>query len=163
LGPQFRGSKNNEYGSIATKKVFDLIRDFTNENVESESPTIIVLKNDSNRKVIVSFSSDPDIEIFEELPSGKRPLVSIEIKGGTDISNIHNRIGEAEKSHQKAKGRKYFEFITILSVDIDYEILRKESPTTSHFFQLNRISNFNSVEYLGFRELLSSIIGLTIV
>jgi hypothetical protein len=162
LGPQFRGSKNNEYGTIATKKVFDLIREFSSNYVESESETIIQLRNDSKRKVVVRFSSDPDIEIFEELPSGIRPLVSIEIKGGTDISNIHNRIGEAEKSHQKAKARKYFEFITILSVDIDYGILRSESPTTSHFFHLNRIANLDSSEYLGFRELLSSIIGLTI-
>ncbi len=160
LGPQFRGSKNNEYGSIATKKVFDLIREFANDNVETETETIIHLRNDSNRKVIVKFSSDPDIEIYEELPSAKRPLVSIEIKGGTDISNIHNRIGEAEKSHQKAKGRKYFEFITILSVNIDYDLLRRESPTTSHFFHLNRITEIGSLEYLGFRELLSSIIGL---
>lgn len=162
LGPQFRGSKNNEYGSIATKKVFDLIREFTSDNIEIESETFLVLRNDSNRKVVVSFSSDPDIEIYEEMPSAKRPLVSIEIKGGTDISNIHNRIGEAEKSHQKAKGRKYFEFITILSVEIDYEILRKESPTTSHFYHLDRITNADSSEYFGFRELLSSIIGLTI-
>jgi hypothetical protein len=29
--------------------------------------------------------------------------VAVEIKGGKDYSNIHNRIGEAEKSHQKAK------------------------------------------------------------
>ena len=27
----------------------------------------------------------------------------MEIKGGSDISNAHNRVGEAEKSHIKAR------------------------------------------------------------
>ncbi len=81
--------------------------------------------------VKIAVASDPDIEIMEVLNSGTRGLVSLEIKGGQDISNIHNRIGEAEKSHQKAKQRGYFEFITLINVDIDYDILRAESPTTS--------------------------------
>ena len=37
--------------------------------------------------------------------SRDRPLVAIEVKAGTDASNIHNRIGEAEKSHLKARAR----------------------------------------------------------
>jgi hypothetical protein len=38
-----------------------------------------------------------------------RSLAAIEIKGGRDYSNIHNRIGEAEKSHQKAEKQGYVE------------------------------------------------------
>ena len=160
VGPQFRGSMNNSYGQIATQKTFVLIKEFAKNYILASTPTSIEIKNDSGRIVEIKFSSDPDIEIIEKLSSGSRGLISIEIKGGKDISNIHNRIGEAEKSHQKAKQRGYFEFMTIISVNIDYSFLRSESPTTSHFFHLDKISDKNSDEYYKFKELLSSILGI---
>jgi hypothetical protein len=162
VGPQLRGSKNNEYGQIATQKTFGLIKDFVKSYILSSTPTSIEIKNDSGRIVEIKFSSDPDIEIIEKLSSGFRGLISIEIKGGKDISNIHNRIGEAEKSHQKAKQRGYFEFMTIISVDIEYSFLKSESPTTSHFFHLDKISDKTNPEYNKFKELLSSILGVNI-
>jgi len=162
VGPQLRGSKNNEYGQIATQKTFSLIKEFVKSYVLSSTPTSIEIKNDSGRIVEIKFSSDPDIEIIEKLSTGVRGLISIEIKGGKDISNIHNRIGEAEKSHQKAKQRGYFEFMTIISVNVEYSFLRSESPTTSHFFHLDKISDKTGVEYNKFRELLSSILGVNI-
>jgi len=160
LGPQFRGSKNNEYGQLATQKVFSIIREIVHANIKTSTETIIELTNNSNRVVKIEFSSDPDIEISEQLSNSIRPLISIEIKGGRDFSNIHNRIGEAEKSHQKAKGRDYFEFMTIINVEIDYKQLKKESPTTSHFFNLDQLMDVQSKEYLQFRENLSSILGI---
>jgi len=162
VGPQFRGSKNNEYGQVATQKTFNVIKEFVKNYISASTPTSIEIKNDSGRLVNIQFSSDPDIEITERLSTGLRGLISIEIKGGKDISNIHNRIGEAEKSHQKARQRGYFEFMTIISVDIEYESLKRESPTTSHFFHLDKISDRTSIEYNKFKELLSSIIGLNI-
>jgi hypothetical protein len=162
VGPQLRGSKNNEYGQVATQKTFSLIKEFVKSYILTSTPTSIEIKNDSGRMVEIKFSSDPDIEIIEKLSTGTRGLISIEIKGGKDVSNIHNRIGEAEKSHQKAKQRGYFEFMTIISVDIEYSFLKSESPTTSHFFHLDKISDKNSAEYGKFRELLSSILGVNI-
>lgn len=162
VGPQLRGSKNNEYGQVATQKTFSLIKEFVKDYILTSTPTSIEIKNDSGRMVEIKFSSDPDIEIIEKLTTGTRGLISIEIKGGKDISNIHNRIGEAEKSHQKARQRGYFEFMTIISVDIEYAFLKSESPTTSHFFHLDEISDKNTVEYNKFRELLSSILGVNI-
>ncbi|MEP7142418.1 MAG: XcyI family restriction endonuclease [Ferruginibacter sp.] len=162
VGPQLRGSKNNEYGQIATQKTFSIIKNLVRPYILSSTPTSIKLKNDSGRIVTIKFSSDPDIEIIEQLQSGTRGLISIEIKGGKDISNVHNRIGEAEKSHQKARQRGYFEFMTIISVDIDYTILKSESPTTSHFFHLFKISDRNSDEQHRFKDILSSIISINI-
>jgi hypothetical protein len=162
VGPQLRGSMNNEYGQIATQKTFSLIKEFVKNYILQSNPTSIEIKNDSDRIVIIKFSSDPDIEIIEKLTTGTRGLISIEIKGGKDISNIHNRIGEAEKSHQKARNRGYFEFMTIISVDIEYSFLKSESPTTSHFFHLDKISDKATHEYGKFRELLSSILGVNI-
>lgn len=162
VGPQLRGSMNNEYGAVATQKTFTIIKDLLGKYITTSTPSSIEILNDSNRAVTIKFSSDPDIEIIEKLSTGERGLISIEIKGGRDISNIHNRIGEAEKSHQKAKKRGYFEFMTILSVHIDYAILKDESPTTSHFFQLDKISDKGSAEYIKFRDILSSILGVRV-
>jgi thiamine biosynthesis protein ThiC len=54
--------------------------------------------------VLITFASDPDIIIREEMRADQfRHLVAIEVKAGSDFSTIHNRIGEAEKSHRKAK------------------------------------------------------------
>lgn len=50
--------------------------------------------------------------------------------------------------------------MTIISVDIDYQHLKKESPTTSHFFNLDQLMDVQSIEYLQFRETLSSILGI---
>lgn len=161
IGPQFRGSKNNEYGQLAAQKVFSIIREIVHDYIQFSSETILEITNNSGRNVKIEFSSDPDIEISEQLSNRIRPLISIEIKGGRDYSNIHNRIGEAEKSHQKAKGRDYLEFMTIISVDIDYQQLKKESPTTSHFFNLDQLIDKKSKEYTQFRETLSSILGIT--
>jgi hypothetical protein len=160
LGPQFRGSLNNKFGAAAAQKVFSIIKDLVHPHMVKLGPASIEIKNASGRIVKIAVASDPDIEIVEILNSGSRGLVSIEIKGGQDISNIHNRIGEAEKSHQKAKQRGYFEFITLINVDIDYTVLKAESPTTSHFFHLGRIGAPASPEHARFRDILASILGI---
>lgn len=163
IGPQFRGSKNNEFGKLATQKTFRIIKELVEKYIHKLTETEIEIINDSGRKVFIQFASDPDIQIIEEISKNKqRGLISIEIKGGSDISNIHNRIGEAEKSHQKAKARGYFEFMTILRVDFDYAVLRKESPTTSHFFHLDKIGKEDSQEYQDFKDTLASIMSVNI-
>ncbi len=162
VGPQFRGSMNNTYGQAATQKTFVFIKELVQKYIVLSTPTSIEIMNDSGRSVNIAFSPDPDIEITEKFPSGNRGLVSIEIKGGRDLSNIHNRIGEAEKSHQKAKKRGHFEFITILNVEFDYSVLRFESPTTSHFYNLDKLMDRNSDEFLSFKDTLSSIISIHI-
>jgi hypothetical protein len=70
-----------------------------------------------------------------------RNIVAIEIKAGTDFSNIHNRLGEAEKSHQKARKAGYTECWTVINTDrIDMELARRESPSTDRFYQLARLT-----------------------
>ncbi len=103
VGPQFRGSNNNTLGQVATQKTFKLIRDIVFKYIKSSTDTEIVIMNALERVIEISFASDPDITIVEYFGTSKHKLLSVEIKGGTDFSNIHNRIGEAEKSHQKAK------------------------------------------------------------
>ena len=119
---------------MATKETFKLIQKLVTPYILNVDNNKILIKNDSKRKILIKFSGDPDIAIIELFSKGDIPLIAIEIKGGKDFSNIHNRIGEAEKSHRKAKGDGYSQFWTIIKVDIDYEVLHKESPTTTKFW-----------------------------
>lgn len=162
LGPQLRGGLNTEFGKNASEIVFKLLKSLVLPYLKSETHRELIIENDSKRNVTIVFSSDPDISIFEEIGSTNRPLVSIEIKGGKDKSNIHNRIGEAEKSHQKAKGRNYFEFWTMVRVNLDYADAKRESPTTTRFFNIDNIQNPQHEEYQLFRDLLSSLLSIQI-
>lgn len=162
LGPQLRGGLNTELGKNATRKIFKLIKSLVLPYLKSETDKALIIENDSKRIVTVEFSSDPDIRIIELIGSTKRPLVSIEIKGGKDKSNIHNRIGEAEKSHQKAKGNNFFEFWTMIRIDLDYADAKRESPTTTRFFNIDHIHDPHHEEYQLFRDLLSSLLSIQI-
>lgn len=160
LGPQLRGGANTKVGQKATTEVFGLIAAIVGDHALEQSSRSIIVKNARGQNVLIEFASDPDIAATEKLPSGVRPLVSIEIKGGGDVSNIHNRLGEAEKSHQKAKARGFFEFWTILRAKVSEDAARRESPTTSRFFRLDAILQPDSKEHAAFSDLLKAVLGI---
>jgi hypothetical protein len=160
IGPQLRGSENNLIGEEATRTVFNLIRNLVGTHAEASSPQAIVVRNAAQRIVRIAFASDPDIAIIEALPTQSITSVSIEIKGGTDVSNVHNRIGEAEKSHQKAKQGGCTQFWTILKATVDPAIARRESPTTTAFFNLAEIQANDSADHHRFRDMLYQVIGI---
>ena len=163
IGPQLRGGVLNALGSRATRIIFELIDALVANAVVSSSPKSIKIQNAAGRFVRVEFASDPDICIKEELMSGKsRNLVAIEIKGGRDSSNIHNRIGEAEKSHQKARNDGFVECWTIVGIsDLNMKLAKKESPTTDRFYHLVRLTDELSDEFNDFRENLLSRLGIS--
>ena len=120
------------------------------------------IRNAAGRIVRIEFAPDPDIAIREQLGSGKfNNRIAIEIKGGKDISNIHNRLGEAEKSHIKAKDQGFNQFWTMVNVHhLNPAIAKRESPTTTRFFSILNLTNTSSQEYIEFKELLLSELGL---
>jgi len=152
LGPLLRGSKNNQIGSSATRRVLKLVANVAKGHIVDQGPSHITVRNSSGRIVMAMFSSDPDITIRDMTSHPPRLLVSIEIKGGGDVSNIHNRIGEAEKSHQKAKAEGYHLFWTILGAPADLKTASIESPTTNKFFFLSGLLDEKSKEWTGFRS-----------
>jgi len=81
-------------------------------------------------------------------------------KGGTDISNVHNRIGEAEKSHLKAKAEGFTRFWTIVRARIDPALARRQSPTTTDFFNLDEIQSRSHASYKRFKALLHQALGI---
>lgn len=141
LGSQFQGGNNNTIGKQATLDVFVSVSELVKEHIQSEDARSITITNASGRKVVIALASDPDIRIQEEFEPGQlRNKVAIEIKGGTDISNAHNRAGEAEKSHQKAKNQGFRDYWTLISkAGLNVEKLKSESPTTNSWFDVAQV------------------------
>jgi hypothetical protein len=162
IGPYLRGSENTRIGQDATVEVMAIIKGVVGAAIRQETRRTFRLENASGRTVLITFGSDPDVRIEEAMETGSRPLVSMEIKGGTDVSNIHNRLGEAEKSHQKAKDRGFFEFWTLVRCEVAPEDARRESPTTGHFFHIDRLQDSAHEEFRQFRDRLCSVIGIPI-
>ena len=162
LGPQFRGGANVQRGTAAIVQVFDIIHDIVQSSIVQSSRHQIELINASGRKVYIEFAPDPDIVIREEIRDGVyRNLIAIEVKGGQDYSNIHNRIGEAEKSHQKARLSGYIECWTVVNVDkTNVEMAKKESPSTNRFFRISDLLAFISNDFQTFRDLILSSVGI---
>ncbi len=91
-------------------------REVVRASIEHAQKNRIVVTNSSSRRITLSFGSDPDLRIQEELGAGHvHNKVAVEIKGGTDRSNAHNRAGEAAKSHQKARAQGFNDFWTIIA------------------------------------------------
>ncbi len=160
VGPQLRGGENNRIGQKATTEVYELIREAVSTHIVDRTARTIIVRNAAGRSVLIEFFSDPDVAITETMPSSVRPIVSIEVKGGADASNVHNRLGEAEKSHLKAKARGFFEFWTLIRVKLDESAARSATPTTTRFFNLAHILHTGSTEHRRFVEALAGITGI---
>lgn len=164
VGPQLRGGANVKKGAAGIVKVFDAIHQIVEKAVIAAAPNRIEIMSAASRTVLIEFSSDPDIIIREEMvPGSYRQLIAIEVKGGSDFSNIHIRIGEAEKSHQKARADGYNECWTVVNVDrIDMIMARRESPTTSRFYRISDITSGKGSEFEDFRNRVVSLTGIKV-
>jgi len=164
LGSQFQGGNNNMIGKRATLDVFLAIMELVKPHVATQSESRVSIRNAAGRTVVVALASDPDIRIQEEFAGELRNKVAIEIKGGTDISNAHNRAGEAEKSHQKAKKEEFRDFWTIISkTGLDVRKLRAESPTTNDWFDVAQVLAREGSEWEHFKSRFADAAGIPLV
>jgi hypothetical protein len=162
LGPQFRGSENTKIGDRAIQNVRELIGEIVDPFVHESTPTFLRIENAAGRPVLIEFASDPDVLFTEKQGSTTRLVLSIEVKGGADASNIHNRLGEAEKSHLKAKRRGCTDLWTLTKVDVSREVAERASPTTTRFFNLTRILDRSTADCREFREALCLRLGVPV-
>ena len=162
VGPQFRGGANNQFGSEGIVKVFEIIREIVAHAVADVSQTVIAVKSATGRLIRIEFAADPDIIIREEMDQQHhRNVLAIEVKSGTDVSNIHNRIGEAEKSHQMARQQGFTECWTVVNVSrLDLDKAKGESPSTNRFYSLGALATRMGEEYGDFRRRLLSLTSI---
>ncbi len=164
LGPQLRGGANVRKGAAGIRTVFNAIHEIVAKSVTVLSDTRMKIRNATGRTVLIEFAPDPDIIIREEMRAGVyREIIAIEVKAGADFSNIHNRIGEAEKSHQKARANGYVECWTVVNVDkIDMTMARRESPSTNRFYRVSDLVAASGDDYQDFRDRVTSLTGVTV-
>lgn len=111
---------------------------------------------------MITLSHDPDLCV-QELMENNRPnsKLAIEAKGGTDVGNAHNRAGEAEKSHQKAKKLGFTEFWTIISKKgVEPRNLQSESPTANRWYDIAEVLARKGAHWDDFRQRLAGACGI---
>ena len=162
VGPQLRGGANVKRGAKGIAQVFGAIHHIVQAAAIEVDDNRMVIRNAAGRLIYIEFAPDPDIIIREEMATGSfSEKIAIEVKAGEDFSNIHNRLGEAEKSHQKAKTRGYVECWTVVNVDrIDMKMAKAESPSTNRFFRLSAILSKAGNEYTDFCNRILSLTGI---
>ena len=162
LGPQLRGGANVRKGTASIQAVFEIIHTLVKGSRIRGTARSMELKNAAGRRVTIAFSSDPDIVIRERIGKNDlRNIIAIEVKGGTDYSNIHNRLGEAEKSHQKARKMGYVECWTVVNVaGLNANRARQESPSTNRFYVLSDILDARKEGFVDFRTRLRALTGI---
>jgi hypothetical protein len=161
LGSQIQGGKNNTIGKQATQDVFLAIAEIVKDHAIERTDKKIIIKNASGRKVVIALSSDPDVRIQEDFDGKLQNKVAIEIKGGTDKSNAHNRAGEAEKSHQKARNDQFRDFWTIITkAGLDMTKLKAESPTTLSWFDAAQVLGRKGDDWDEFRDRIVGAVGI---
>lgn len=162
LGPQMRGGTNVKLGAAGIVVVFEAIHRIVVSHAIAADPHRIEVGNAAGRKVLIEFAPDPDIMIREEISPGiYRNIIAIEVKAGTDFSNIHNRIGEAEKSHQKARLAGFVECWTVVNVNkLNTAMAHRESPSTNRFYLMEKIKVGSGEEFEDFKNRVISLTGI---
>jgi hypothetical protein len=161
LGSQFQGANNNRIGKAATAEVLLAVREIVEAHIVRESTNEIVIENSAGRELHIRLGADPDVCFLEKFGEELRPLLAVEIKGGTDRSNAHNRAGEAEKSHQKARALGYPECWTVIAKKgLDPVVLEGDSPTTNLWFDAAHVLAREGEDWDRFKTRLIGIVGI---
>lgn len=161
IGSQFQGSNNTKIGKQATASAFLAISEIVKDHIIERTERRLIIKNSAGRRVTIQLGSDPDVGLLEEFEGQWRKKVAIEIKGGTDRSNAHNRAGEAEKSHQKARNAGFRDFWTVISKKgLDMKKIVAESPSTNSWFDVSEVLGQEGSDWEDFHSRLAGEVGI---
>lgn len=162
LGAQFRGGANNQRGSDGIKTVFAVLQRVFEKETEKTGERSLTLRTAAGKLVEIQLAGDPDVLIKSTMADGQvRAVVAIEVKAGEDHSNIWNRVGEAEKSHLKARNDGINERWTIINdPQAATGKLQSTSPSTTRFYQLLELTDDESDSFSDFRSRLRDLVGL---
>jgi hypothetical protein len=161
LGSQFQGGNNNMIGQAAIKGVFLSLAEIVGGLITDQSATELNIQTNSGRVFVLALANDPDVRLQERTSGVLKNLLSIEVKGGTDKSNVYNRGGEAEKSHQTARAAAYPECWTVINMkNIDVAKLKGGSPTTDAWFDTAQILARTGPDWENLQRRFRSLIGI---
>lgn len=161
LGPTLQGGRNNAIGALASKAVFASVRLLVEPWITSETEQRIDINIPTGRHFTIRAGSDPDMRVDEHTATESLPLLAIEIKGGGDASNAHNRAGEAEKSHIKARTMGFTERWTLIVMgSIPVEAIKAHTPSSTEIYEAREIMGRGGSDWERFRVSLTTVLGL---
>ncbi len=124
-----------------------------------DSERLVRFEAPDGRRFALIEGSDPDVRMGLTTPEGKEaPIIAIEIKGGEDARNAHNRAGEAEKSHIKARSVGYpHRWTVIVMKGLDRERLREETPSSTELFEATEIIDRRGADWESLQRLFTEV------
>lgn len=159
LGPTLQGGRNNIIGSKAEEEVFNALRSLVVRMITFDSAHLVRFRTPTGRELELVAGSDPDISINEGSGTQTTPFLAIEVKGGRDASNAHNRAGEAEKSHIKAELQGFKHRWTIIHMaKVDRQKIRSETPSSTEIFEAADILKQSGTDWDRLRQYLNKLI-----
>lgn len=166
LGPSLQGGRNNIIGKQAATGIFDALRSLVALWITLDTSTLIQFQPPTGRSFELALASDPDVRLDEIQQLGaasgpkRRHLVAIEIKGGRDKANAHNRAGEAEKSHIKAADAGYSERWTMMVLQgLDRQRLQSETPSSTKLLDVDQITHKDGSDWDALKQCFGAVIG----
>lgn len=140
LGSTFQGARNDAIGTLAEKQIFELLYHLVKPWATYFEWPVIRLSIPHGPTFEIINKSDPDISLRVGSGAASIPLLAIEVKGGGDASNAHNRAGEAEKSHIKAATAGYIHRWTLIQIPPGQKNrILDETPSSTRVFEFNEI------------------------
>lgn len=168
LGPTLQGGRNNLIGQQASVDVFAALYTLVRSWLTLDTPTRVQFQTPHSVMYELLVGSDPDISLSQLVMEDdsitvRYPIIAMEIKGGEDASNAHNRIGEAEKSHLRAKAQGYRDRWTIMVMrGLDRRRLSNETPSSTQLFDARAIRQQSGADWDSFRRLFGTVIGVPV-
>ncbi|MGA7731813.1 MAG: XcyI family restriction endonuclease [Chloroflexia bacterium] len=162
LGPTLQGGRNTSIGKQSARLVFDAVKSIIEQEwITYSIDRLIRFITPAGKVYEVIERSDPDLSINQGIGVAGKPVVAIEIKGGGDASNAHNRAGEAEKSQLKAKLSGYAERWTVIKMgNIDPATIASHTPSSTDVFEFNEIADRTGSDWKRFKAKLLALLEL---
>lgn len=165
LSPTLQGRRNVVIGNKAISGIMDSIRLVIEPWITLDTGAILHFQTPSRVAYELRVASDPDISLDILLPTAigtpqRQPIAALEVKGGKDISNAHDRTGEAEKSHLKAAAAGYSHRWTIMELaGLSLARIRSETPSSTAIFDTAQIIARTGPSWDAFRANLTALLG----
>jgi hypothetical protein len=160
LGPTLQGARNTLIGARAAQHVFTAMRALIAPWITFEHARLIRFTTPGGRTFEAVAGSDPDLRIDEGEGTAVTPLVAMEIKGGGDASNAHNRAGEAEKSQLKAVRMGYAQRWTVIRMSgVNRQRIAEETPSSTAIFEAGDVIAQAGPDWDALREQLGALVG----
>jgi hypothetical protein len=161
LGPTLQGGRINVIGLKAEEDFFRILGDLVKPWIEFSSERLIRFTTPKGDTFELARKSDPDISLYSGTGTNSQPTIAMEIKGGSDASNAHNRAGEAEKSHLKAVTIGYPQRWTFIRMPQQRDRYKPDTPSSTEIFELSEVEEQSGPDWQNFKRRFFAIINMS--